>query len=127
MRRIRENFITGSSCTVVLVGINTWGRKYVDWEIAATLERQHGLIGIRLPSAYRDPARLHDNIITDFAFSLTWDYVISSPSQLPQVVALANSRSTTLIANTRDRLARTLEAGLGVAGEHLSAIPRWPR
>jgi hypothetical protein len=25
MRRIRENFITGSSCTVVLVGPNTWG------------------------------------------------------------------------------------------------------
>jgi MTH538 TIR-like domain (DUF1863) len=29
MRSIRENYITGSSCTVVLVGRETWGRKYV--------------------------------------------------------------------------------------------------
>lgn len=106
MRRIQENFITGSSCTVVLFGRNTWGRKYVDWEIDATLERQHGLIGIRLPKAHLFPARLHDNIITGFALSLTWEDVISNPTQLPQFVALANSRSATLIANTRARLPR---------------------
>jgi hypothetical protein len=78
----------------------------VDWEIDATLQRQHGLIGVRLPSAYLNPARLHDNIITGFALSLTWEYVISNPTQLPQFVALANSRSPTLIANTRTRLLR---------------------
>src|SRR5215472_9931045 len=46
MRRIRENYITGSSCTIVLVGRDTWGRKYVDWEIDATLQKEHGLIGV---------------------------------------------------------------------------------
>lgn len=51
MRRIRENYISGSSCTIVLVGKDTWGRKYVDWEIKATLEKEHGLIGVRLPTA----------------------------------------------------------------------------
>src|SRR5207253_16569 len=50
MRRIRENYITGSSCTLVLVGRDTWGRKYVDWEIDATLQKEHGLIGLQLPT-----------------------------------------------------------------------------
>ena len=51
IQRIRDSFISGSSCTIVLVGRDTWGRKYVDWEIKATLDKEHGLIGVRLPSA----------------------------------------------------------------------------
>ena len=38
LRRLRENHISGSSCTIVLVGQETFGRRYVDWEIEATLE-----------------------------------------------------------------------------------------
>jgi hypothetical protein len=49
MRRIRENHISGTSCTIVLVGPETYGRKYIDWEIKATLDKQHGLLGINLP------------------------------------------------------------------------------
>src|SRR5438874_1865601 len=33
IRRIRENYLTGSSVTIVLCGRNTYGRKFVDWEI----------------------------------------------------------------------------------------------
>lgn len=69
IRRIRENYITGSSCTIVLVGKQTCGRKYVDWEIKATLEKEHGLIGVGLPTApisadnkITVPGRLYDNI-----------------------------------------------------------------
>src|SRR5215472_6130945 len=47
-RRLSDSFITGSSCTVLLVGRDTWGRKYVDWEIDATLDKRHGLIGVQL-------------------------------------------------------------------------------
>lgn len=36
--RIRENHISGSSCTIVLCGAQTHQRKYVDWEIKATLD-----------------------------------------------------------------------------------------
>src|SRR5262245_17780076 len=50
-RRLADNFITGSSCTIVLVGAQTWSRKYVDWEIDVTLNKGHGLIGAFLPSA----------------------------------------------------------------------------
>src|SRR5688500_597429 len=48
-RQIREQYITGTSCTVVLCGPLTWGRKHVDWEIAATLDKLHGVVGIKLP------------------------------------------------------------------------------
>lgn len=51
MRRIREKHLTGSSCTIVLCGARTPWRKYVDWEIKATLDKQHGLIAVQLPTA----------------------------------------------------------------------------
>ena len=43
IRRIRENHITGSSCTIVLCGAQTPWRKFVDWEIRATLDKQKNL------------------------------------------------------------------------------------
>jgi hypothetical protein len=48
--------IAGTSCTVVLIGKCTWARRYVDWEIAATLRNfddsaRGGLIAVQLPSA----------------------------------------------------------------------------
>src|SRR5947207_2002675 len=54
MRRIRERYLTGSSCTLVLCGAQTRWRKFVDWEIKATLDKQHGLIGVNLPTNPRD-------------------------------------------------------------------------
>jgi hypothetical protein len=50
MRSLRENHIAGSSCTIVLCGEETRWRRYVDWEIEATLYKDHGLIGVLLPT-----------------------------------------------------------------------------
>ena len=36
IRQIREEYITGTSCTIVLCGTETPRRKFVDWEIKAT-------------------------------------------------------------------------------------------
>jgi hypothetical protein len=75
MRRIREDKIAGTSCTIVLIGKCTWARRYVDWEIAATLRnfddsQRGGLIGVQLPSAQDHgwatlPPRLDLNITKD--------------------------------------------------------------
>ena len=75
MRRIREDKIAGTSCTVVLIGKCTWARRYVDWEIAATLRNftnsvRGGLIGVQLPSAQDQgwatlPPRLALNITNE--------------------------------------------------------------
>lgn len=114
MRRIRENHITGTSCTIILVGAQTWKRKYVDWEIKATLDKEHALIGVYLPTAARDPAnnhvivpdRLHDNIQSGFALWLSWQDLTSSAAQLERYIAEAKSRSKRLIDNSRDRQLR---------------------
>ena len=54
-RQIRDDFIADATVTVVLIGRCTWQRKYVDWEIGASLtDTRHndrcGLLGILLPS-----------------------------------------------------------------------------
>lgn len=113
MRRIRENYIRGSSCTIVLVGLQTHQRKYVDWEIKATLEQQHGLIGVRLPSAPLSsdnkiivPGRLHDNIQSGYGVWVTWNEITASPQACQGYIEAANARDKRLIDNTRDRQLR---------------------
>jgi hypothetical protein len=39
MGRIRERFLKDSTVTIVLVGACTWARKFVDWEVQASLRR----------------------------------------------------------------------------------------
>jgi hypothetical protein len=113
MRRIREGNISGSSCTIVLVGKDTWGRKYVDWEILATLEKEHGLIGVRLPTAPTTPQntvtvpdRLYDNIKSGYALWLTWQEITAGAQACTQFIEQANARDKKLIINTRDRRLR---------------------
>jgi hypothetical protein len=115
IQRIRDGYITGTSCTVVLVGAHTWGRKYVDWEIKATLDKEHALIGVCLPTALPNPVdgniavpgRLHDNIQSGFASWLSWQELTGGgPAQLERHIAAAKSRDMRLIDNTRERRVR---------------------
>lgn len=71
---IRRDYLRDSTVTIVLVGQCTWARKFVDWEIYASLRdgkvaRHNGLLGILLPSATKPqattPSRLLDNIPKD--------------------------------------------------------------
>jgi hypothetical protein len=111
IQRIRDEFITGSSCTIVLVGPTSYQRKYMDWEIKATLDKKHGLIGIQLPNliptlngGVRVPDRLNENIRSGYALwqGFTWQSVISNPATLPQLIQAAVSRSTSLILNRKE-------------------------
>ena len=113
VRRIRENYITGSSCTIILVGASTWGRRYIDWEIRATLEKQHGLIGVHLPTLVAGPngkvtvpGRLHDNIQSGYALWVTWTAIVSSSQACTGYIEQANQRDKRLIVNTRERRLR---------------------
>lgn len=114
MRRIRENYITGSSCTIVLCGAGTWGRKYVDWEIKATLDAQHGLIGVQLPTLQPGfnqttvtvPDRLNDNIHSGFALWVTWAAITASAQACTSLIEQANAREARLIVNNRSRRLR---------------------
>jgi hypothetical protein len=113
MQRIRDNYVSGSSCTIVFVGKDTWGRKYVDWEIKATLEKEHGLIGVILPTApispqntVRVPDRLDDNIKSNYAVWVTWNQITAGAVACTQFIEQANARNKKLIVNTRERRLR---------------------
>jgi hypothetical protein len=70
--RIREEYLSNSTVTIVLLGEGTWGRKYVDWEISATLRndtvnKRSGLLVMPLPSKGNSahlPARVKDNWVS---------------------------------------------------------------
>lgn len=113
MRRIREEYLTGSSCTFVLCGPYTPQRKFVDWEIKATLDKNHGLIGISLPNnpvtpwnTVYVPGRLSENIYSGYALWLDWNGLIQAPNTLNQFIEIANARSKTLIRNADSLKAR---------------------
>ena len=69
MQRIRELYLTDSTVTIVMIGKCTWARRFVDWEIASTLQndrknKRSGLFGIGLPEAPVSPTlppRFKDN------------------------------------------------------------------
>lgn len=70
MGRIREKYLMDSTVTIVLIGKCTWARRFIDWEIQASLRHgestvPNGLLGICLPS-YKDgttiPNRLSINL-----------------------------------------------------------------
>lgn len=113
MRRIRENHIVGSSITIVLCGSETRWRKYVDWEVKATLDCQHALIGVQLPTANVDlygrchkPDRLQDNIDSGYAVWLSWSQLTASAESFKLYVEIALARSASLIRNQRPMRSR---------------------
>ena len=86
-RRIRDEHLRDATVTVVLIGRDTWRRKHIDWEIAATVRGtefnpRSGLIGIFLPThpsygdegynEYITPPRLHYNVECGFAEAYDW-------------------------------------------------------
>jgi hypothetical protein len=109
MRKIREEYLTGTSCTIVLCGPQTPDRKFVDWEIMATLQKDHALVGLRLPSleiindGCAKPARLQDNIDSGYAVWGWYDTVYRDPEKLAELVHQARSRAKSLIDNSRAR------------------------
>lgn len=114
MRRIREEYLSRSTVTIVLVGHCTWSRKFVDWEIYASLTEYEdydvsGLMGITLPSMADDadrqlPARLQDNVDGESKYARWWKYPTSDESLRNMIedafnarTSRADSRSTTCV------------------------------
>ena len=105
--QIRDKDISGSSCTIVLCGAKTHERKYVDWEIKATLDMKHGLIGVWLPTlpllannGTEKLVRLQDNIDSGYAKWVRWDAL--TVEVLKTTIEAAINTPTGLIRNWRD-------------------------
>ena len=72
MRKIRETKLSDSTVTIVLIGSCTHSRRYVDWEVKASLQQgetlPNGLIAINLPYMGKQgalPSRISDNLCRD--------------------------------------------------------------
>ncbi len=67
--RVRYEHLGDSTVTIVLIGENTWHQKFVDWELAASLQdspvrHRNGILAVPLPSMKNKvifPERLADN------------------------------------------------------------------
>lgn len=112
MRVIREQYLTGTSVTIVLCGNETWKRKYVDWEIKATLDKEHALLGIQLPTLIAGingqvtvPDRLSQNIHNGYAHWIAWT---TDPVSLSSAIQAARTRAanTRLIVNAHETMCR---------------------
>jgi hypothetical protein len=106
IQRIRDKYISGTSCTIVLCGKTAHQRKYLDWEIKATLDKEHGLIGIQLPTLINGwhepvvvPDRLAANIKSGYAVWKHWNELVQNPAQLSSWIHDARNRSKKLIQN----------------------------
>jgi len=126
-QKIRDNFISDTTVTVVLIGQCTWRRKHVDWEISHSIRdtqknKRNGLIGILLPSynaygyslkrtengrssydPYTIPPRLYDNVECGFAKIYSYP---SNPDELRKWIHEAfERRKSVLPDNSRDSFA----------------------
>lgn len=112
--RIREKYLRDTSVTIVMVGKCTWARKFVDWEVAASLRNtatavRSGLLAITLPSAadYYDkklPARVGDNVDGENGYARWWKYPSSASGLASMIETAYEYRSTRdyLVDNSRE-------------------------
>ena len=114
-RKIREEYIFGTSLTIVLCGSETWKRRWVDWEIHATLHHQHGLLGIILPTCAKNyenkyivHSRLHENIDSGYALWMHWTQDASIlKTNMEAAIQRSNSQKSAII-NSATKMKRSL-------------------
>ncbi len=108
--QIRSKYLQDTTVTIVMVGRETWGRRFVDWEIAASLRNTttssaSGLMAITLPSAANYvgkqlPARVQDNFDGESGYARWWKYPNSSAGLATLIEEAYSAR--TVLANLRD-------------------------
>lgn len=115
MRRIREEYLTGTSCTLMLCGKRRLGESLLIGK-SRPRSTQHGLVGIGLPNKpvtnakVRVPNRFFDNCKAGYAAWLTWKGLFvnqkAKPAALGAEIENANAKSKDLINNTHTLMSR---------------------
>lgn len=116
MRRIRELYLKDSTVTIVLIGNCTLARRYVDWEIQASLRygvtvTPNGLLGIKLRSYKKVgyPNRLNKNLKQDDKQEDCYARVMNYPQKEEDLIYRiedafqARTSRAHLIVNPRER------------------------
>lgn len=113
MEQIRKKYLGNTTVTIVLVGSCTWSRKFVDWEVYASLRRYRdyapsGLMAVNLPSMGKTgnmPKRVADNVDSENGYARYWVYPDSKRSlrRWIDIAYSARSSKEDLIDNSRAR------------------------
>jgi hypothetical protein len=109
-QQIRSKYMSDSTVTILYMGSCAWARKYVDWEIAATLRndpvnRRAGLMAITPAdrSTNQVQARFDDNWDGDKKYARYYYYPKTSSSLREWIEDAFQARTTraNLVVNTR--------------------------
>ena len=111
MSRVRTLYLKDSTVTIVLIGRCTWARKFVDWEVQASLRRPanglpNGLMAVLLNKTGTSghlPDRVELNVTSGYANFYSYP---PGPATLSGWIDNAYQKRTTmanLIRNPRDR------------------------
>jgi hypothetical protein len=109
MQRIRQLYLQDSTVTIVLIGKCTWARRFVDWEVQASLRKPsdgypNGLLAIQLWESYTNlPNRVRLNVDSDYANFYKYPKSSTSLSNLIDKAWEARFDKTDLIINPRER------------------------
>jgi hypothetical protein len=109
MQRIRSLYLKDSTVTIVLIGKCTWARRFVDWEVQASLRNPadgypNGVVAIQLWDSYKTlPNRVNLNV--NSGYSKFYVYPKSSASLENMINEAFDARfdKQNLIDNPRDR------------------------
>jgi hypothetical protein len=109
MQRIRSLYLKDSPVTIVLIGKCTWARRFVDWEVQASLRNPadgypNGVVAIQLWDSYKTlPNRVSLNV--NSGYSKFYAYPKSSASLENMINEAFDARfdKQNLIDNPRDR------------------------
>ena len=101
MGRVREKYLGDSTVTILLIGACTHSRRYIDWELKASLRQgeyiPNGLLGIVLPylgGSSHLPPRFKDNWEADQACYAAYHPYPTSKEQLRNWIEIAYARRT---------------------------------
>lgn len=117
--KIRELYLQDSTVTIILVGRDTWSRKFVDWEVQASLHipkngSPNGLLAIQLWESHKTlPKRVELNVNSGYAKYYKYP---SSTAVLAKMVDEAWHTRTDLadkIVNPVERLQQDLPGSSG--------------
>jgi MTH538 TIR-like domain (DUF1863) len=108
---LRKYYLADAICTVVLCGARTPLRRFVDWEIKASLDLSRGLVAVILPENLPDargrygfPPRLADNLASGYAECLHLVQLSGGMKPLAARVEAARSKAAGLMRNSRPLL-----------------------
>lgn len=115
-KKIREKLYK-CTVTIVLIGEETGKRKWIDWELWASLRPYNnsygpsfipnGLLGIYLPvSNHSVPDRLQDNIESGYAVTMNWKNVRNGLESAIETAYIKRQNYRHLIDNRREQMTR---------------------